>query len=48
MLSQLIKNSRKLTLFLPYRLATITHSKTLVEKKKLIYQSQKLSDPFKD
>ena len=44
MLSQLIRNSRRLALLLPFSFATTTSSKILAEKKKKIYQTQTIVD----
>ena len=46
MLSQLIRNSRRLPLFLPFRLATLSNQKIVADKKR-IYQAQTLADPLK-
>ena len=43
MLSQLIRSSRRVPLLLPFRLATITTSKILADKKKKVYQNQTIA-----
>lgn len=47
MLSQLIRNCRRLPLGLPFRIANINTAKILADKKKRVYQSQNIAEPSK-
>jgi len=48
MLSQLIRNCRRLPLGLPFRIANINTAKILADKKKRVYQTQNITtDPSK-